>query len=129
MVGPWSDKHAILAVLGNTAAGLQAAADTLLTPALRAKMNGNFTVISGGQVDSNDIAVQNSALAVVDPSGAGELTSPPNVAAAANTVPAPSWLIPGVVGSVGLLLLLLLTSMVLLRSRKRTERIEIEEEP
>ena len=129
MVGPWSDKHAILAVLGNTAAGLQAAADALLTPALRAKMNGNFTVISGGQVDSNDIAVQNSALAVVDPSGAGELTSPPNVAAAANTVPAPSWLIPGVVGSVGLLLLLLLTSMVLLRSRKRTERIEIEEEP
>ena len=124
LAAPWSERRAVLAVLGNSDVGVAAA---LLSPDLRAKMTGNLTLINQGQLDSSAIALQTSALRAVDPSSAGELTNSTPVTTL-NTVEAPAWLIPAIIGSVALLLLLLLITLWMTRGRKREQRIEIEEE-
>ncbi len=124
VVGPWSDQRAVLMILGNTPLGLQAAAETVLNLERRAKLTGNLAVINGDQVDSSSIAVQAGALTTADAVGDPTATPVVNVVSSVNT---PTWLVPAVIVTFGALLVILLISLIILRLRRRTERIEIEE--
>lgn len=130
MSTPWSERWAALAVLGNSDTGVQEAAAALLSADFRAKMTGNLTVINQGQLDSSDVTLQSNTLRAVDPSSAGDNTNTPAVAIAANpnTVDAPTWLIPAVLGSVGLLLLILAITLFLTRKRRSSPVLELEDE-
>jgi hypothetical protein len=103
---PWNSSNVVVALTGNTQQGVGWATSTLMTPTQRAKLAGDFAVINDQQVITAD-----SRLASIAPQAV--VTQAPQLASLAAlqpTVPAqsPSWVLPGMAGSIAVILLILM---------------------
>lgn len=96
LTSPWNSDRIVLAVLGNTAAGLASAAAALLTTETRTALNGDLAVIQGLQVE----AVDTRTVVGLAPAAilTGTLTTPSGTAleAAQFDTPTarPDWVLP-----------------------------------
>ena len=100
LTSPWNEQRVILAVLGNTEAGLQQALNSLVSPRLRSQLNGNFALINNDQVYAEEVRVRQ---AVVVPTVTPMVTVEP----VSTTPGTPIWLLPAVAISIGSLFILL----------------------
>lgn len=118
LAAPWQTDRAILAVLGNSDAGLSWSATALTTPRLRSRLAGNFAVITGEQIVAADTRLGTSAATVqatAVPSGA--LVPVP---LSETVAPKPSWLLPGLMVSLGLMVgVLVIAALSAARARRR----------
>lgn len=110
---PWNPDKVILAVLGNSPAGIRWAGSALFEPALRSKLAGNFAVIDGTQILTGDTRTLSLTPGVVPTSvvsGSGSQSEPIDT-----TPPAavrPSWILPVMIISIVSVALLLIWLVV-----------------
>ena len=124
---PWNNARSLMAVMGSTDAGVANAANALLQPDQRAKISGNLVFINGEQIVAKDNqAVMASAQAgqIGNPANAITASDGLRLPAQAAVVPgqagtAPSWLVPVLAVSIGVLLLILAVAAITSVSRRR----------
>lgn len=123
LASPWNPDNSILAVLGNTSAGIPMAGATLLKDDLVAKLTGNFAVLYGSQVVSTDTRLGISKDSIISQlpvavtaTPAQDLSYPQIPSGTAES--RPWWIIP-VFGTITVVIFLLLLVMLGREFRKR----------
>jgi cellulose synthase operon protein B len=117
LASPWNPNRTVLAVLGNEAQGVSWAAASLINPALRSKLGGNFAVVNASQVITTDTRTISAA-----GSDSSQTSSAPSAPQSdANTpvqpVSRPIWLLPVLILTI--LLVALILGLVLAKSIAR----------
>lgn len=114
---PWNQDNVVLAVLGNSPNGLRWASTSMIDPALRSRLAGNFAVINGTQVLTSDTQINPTVQ-----TGTGEQASviSPTPAPDENTalMGRPAWLYP-VFGILFFFILAIIVFKVWSGSRRR----------
>ncbi len=120
---PWQSERTILAVLGSTPDGLNMAAAALTTSALRSKLGGDFAVVNGSQVLIADSRLQmgtgNISATVVPVASTPEPVSNPITQATVVPDNHPDWMLPTILGTLGLILVTLIGLGVFVFSRRK----------
>lgn len=100
IISPWNENNMLLAVLGNTAIGVRQAGETLTNVEIRPQVNGNLSVIHGGQVISGSMpnTAQSPSLNILAPA--------PSITTASD-FRRPAWIIPTIAGSIVLIFAIL----------------------
>lgn len=62
LASPWNNRRGILLVAGNSPDGVQSAAAALVTPTLRGQLDGNFAIVTGNQIITSMIDVQQQTI-------------------------------------------------------------------
>lgn len=106
LTSPWNKDRVALAVLGSTPVGLQAAGNALTVSSLRGQLAGDFVAIQGNKMVTAD-SRSNPALALDLPTAAPGAQTP-NIDLTPTPVQRPSWLLPALGLSLGVMLLVLL---------------------
>jgi hypothetical protein len=123
LAAPWQSDHTILAVLGSNPDGLNMAAAALTTPALRDKLGGDFAVVNGSQVLIADSRLQmgtGNISATAVPAASTQAVSTPMIQTT-TVVPDshPTWMIPTIFGTLGLILVTLIVLGVIVLTRRK----------
>lgn len=112
IISPWNEDNMLLAVLGNTAIGVQQASETLIHTGARPQASGNLSVIHGGQVISGSMPDTAQAPTLNVP-------APAPAIATASEFRRPSWIVPTIAGSIVLIFAILgFVVFTALRQRK-----------
>jgi hypothetical protein len=124
---PWSGGRSVLAVMGSSDAGLVAATNALLQADKRAQISGNLAYINGEQIVAKDSQAVMSSSGSSNAAGAISTTTNPDgvrFPAQPAVVPGqagtpPTWLVPVIAVSIGVLLLVLALAAITSISRRR----------
>jgi len=120
---PWQSEGTILAVLGSNTDGLNMAAAALTTSALRSKLGGDFAVVNGSQVLISDsrlkVGTGNISATVVPVESTPVAVSTQIIQSTVVPDSHPSWLLPTILGTTGLILLALIGLGVAVFTRRK----------
>jgi cellulose synthase operon protein B len=104
MLSPWNSENVVLAVLGNTAQGVNWAATALVDSTLRGQLGGNFAVVNNKQIISSSTRyVEISSGEVPAAEIPSIITTPPSETATDFPKTRPGWILPVLVVSIGLI--------------------------
>jgi len=121
---PWSKNTLVIAALGNLQQGATWAASALYSPSLRSLLAGNLAVINDQQVITTDtrVALPEAAFLPTDQPGLGPTPLPGEIPPV--TINRPTWILPALGVSLGLITLILLFVFynVYAQNRRRSER-------
>lgn len=106
MPSPWNSENVILAIVGNTAQGVRWATTSLIDPALRFRLGGNFAVINDKQIITTDTRLTPTIAS--DPTPVAEV---PVVPSSMETTPQakgqqPAWVVAVFILSIILIILI-----------------------
>ena len=121
---PWNSARSLMAVMGSTDLGLTNAANALLQAEKRSKVSGNLVYVNGEQIVAKDDSVTGPPAGDANAPRAITTTGDVRLPAQPAIVPgqagaAPSWLVPVIAVSIGILLLILAVTAIASVSRRR----------
>src|SRR5215216_6158543 len=121
---PWSKNTLVIAALGNLQQGATWAASALYSPSLRSLLAGDLAVINDQQVITTDTRVDLPEAAFLPTNQLGEVPTPFSGEIPPVTINRPTWILPALGVSLGLitLILLLVFYNVYAQNRRRAER-------
>lgn len=109
---PWNATRGVLAVLGSDNAGVSAAANALITPEQRSRLDGTLAIIDRQQI------IPSSSIAPLQLTSAAPDAPAVNVPGTSSTFERPAWLMPTIVG-LGLALIGLIIGVIVYSLRRR----------
>ena len=119
---PWDRTRTILAIVGNTEAGIRQAGNALTIPTLRNKLKGDFAIINGVMISSTDTRTR-SVEDSVSPSVPSEVLSveatPMPIQPASPKIANRDWIPVAILGLIVLMAILL--TVVILTGAKRNK--------
>ncbi len=126
ITSPWQSEHSILLITGNTDAGLTRATEALLAPEVRGGLTGNLTVVQDDQIQTSDTRLEKTVVQQPQAADASANTwsgaaAAPTVASGVTAPSTPGWVLPLVIGAIGILLLILIVSGIVVTVQKRRE--------
>ena len=131
---PWSQDRAVLAVLGSTVQGVQWAGVSLTLPELRGQLANNLAIIQEQQIVVSGQIMPVGDLAAPQPVAAGvppvtttavvENTPTPIIVPAAVSPQQPSWLVPTMIASGGLMGLIVVSVVISALWQSRRSRLK-----
>jgi len=105
---PWSKNTVVIAALGNLQQGATWAASALYSPSLRALLAGDFAVINDQQVVTTDTRIDSPESAFFPTDQPGVILTPFPGDSAPVTTNRPTWILPALAVSLGLIVLIVL---------------------
>ena len=117
---PWNNTRTILAVLGNTEAGIRQAGNALTIPILRNQLKGDFAIINGEMISSADTrtrSVEESVTPLVPSEVPTVEATPIPIQPASPKIANRSWIPMAILGLIVLMAILL--TVVILTGAKR----------
>lgn len=117
LAAPWNSQRAILLVAGSTDEGLQWAGAALKLGRLRGQLTGNLAFVNGEQVVATDTRLAQSAQSLLSTAAPGSVI-PVDISAGPPIVQRPVWIVPALAGTIGLIVVVLL-SLIVLAVRRR----------
>jgi len=121
---PWSKNNLVIAALGNLQQGATWAASALYSPSLRSLLAGNLAVINDQQVVTTDTRLALPEAAFLSTDQPGVALTPLSEDIAPVTINRPTWILPALGVSLGLIILILLLVFynMYAQNRRRAER-------
>lgn len=123
MPSPWNSKKTLIAAFGNTVTGLNWGISSLADPLLRSQLAGDFAVIDNNRVQTIDtrlvVPVANTPGAISQ-NPSDPLTPLPQTDYSVSSNNRPSWLLPALVLTVGLIIIVIIVAVfVNIRSTRK----------
>jgi len=112
---PWDRTRTILAIVGNTEAGIRQAGNALTIPTLRNKLKGDFAIVMGEMISSTDTrtrSVEESISPSVSPVVPSVEATPIPIQPASPIIANRSWIPMAILGLIVLMAILLTVVMV-----------------
>jgi len=121
---PWSKNTVVIAALGNLQQGATWAGSALYSPSLRSLLAGNFAVINDQQVITTDTRVTLPETAFLPTEQPGVVLTQPSANANPMGINRPTWILPALGVSLGMIVLILLFVFfnMYAQNRRRAER-------
>lgn len=119
---PWSKNTLVIAALGNLQQGATWAASALYSPSLRSLLAGDLAVINDQQVVTTDTRVALSDAAFLPTDQPGAVPTQPSIPVNPVSVNRPTWILPALGVSLGLIVLILLLVFYNMYAQNRRRR-------